>query len=192
MSLLTAFDELTVNDHCEQPSEPGEHVESSTSDSPVLNSGVDTHIPFSLSHETKEDHFQGMYHERARRRHRREEDENIDMRISPVTSEVEEVTRWSLCPLSLAKHTVSLAPGTLSNHKSACRGEPRFCLGMEKRRQKRMVRDHNSMTGMGDAPEEEKEQVDGWSINATVPDSFGGKASSETVEAKGDAKKVSG
>jgi hypothetical protein len=58
MSLLTAFDELTVNDHREQSSEPGEHVESSTSSSPVLNSGVDTHVPFSLSDETKEDHFQ--------------------------------------------------------------------------------------------------------------------------------------
>jgi len=136
MSLLTAFDELTVQDYPERLSEHDKHVERTTSKSPDQKQEVDTHVRFSLTNETKEDHFVEMYHARIHRRHRREADDDIDMRISLVTSAVE-VNRWSLCPLSLAKHTESLAPGTLSTHKSACRGRPDTCLSMAKRRQQK-------------------------------------------------------
>jgi len=48
------------------------------------------------------------------------------------------------------------------------------------------------MNRIGYTPEEEGEQVDGWTMDATTPNSAGGEVSNETVGKNGNFEEASG
>jgi len=182
MPLLEETDNRSMADGAEQPSADGGSAESTTSMTRL-----------SLSPATLDELLIAERHARDGRRHQREVEESIDRWLPPESDEDKPtINYWSLCPHNLPKHTASLANGTLTDHQSACQGIPETCRSMAQRRKKRLSRDLDSMTGMGETTEAEKERVDGWSIDATEPGSVGTKVYNETVKRNGDVEKASG
>jgi len=184
MTPLEELDNLSVANGDKQPSANGGSAESTTSMTRLSLSSA-TLVELSIADQRA----------RAVRKRQREFEATIDRWLPSDEDEDEDnlpINNWSLCPHNLRKHTAFLATGTLTDHQSACRGKQGTCRSMAQKREERLTRDLDSMTGMGDPPEEEKEQVDGWSIDATEPISVGTKVYNKTVERKGDVEKASG